>query len=128
MLNGVCTVGGSAVTVTAFSLSHNNNMGGLYGVTSDTVAGINWAEASQTGSITFYFEDLIQYNRFLLETTAEIIITATDGTNTFTFTIPKAKFNAGAVPISGAGVLFLTMSFKALYDSVSGTTMSITRS
>ena len=128
MLSGVVSVAASNVTVTAFSLSHNNNMAGVYGVTADTAAGINWAEVNQTGSITFYFEDLVQYNRFLLETTAAIVITATDGTNTYTFTIPKAKFNSAAVPVSGAGVLFLTMTFKALYDSVSGTTMSVTRS
>jgi hypothetical protein len=127
MLNGVLSVGGVAATVTAFNLNLNNNMGALYGVTSDTAVGINWAESNLTGSLTFYFEDLVQYNRFLNETTAALIVTATDGTNTITFTLPKVKFNSATLPVSGAGVLFLTMSFKALYDTGSATTMTVTR-
>lgn len=128
MLNGVLSVGGTNVSVTAFNMSLNNNMGGLFSVTSDTAVGVNWAESQLTGSMTFYFEDLVQYNRFLLETTAAVVITGTDGTNTLSLSLPKVKFNSAALPVSGAGVLFVTMNYKALYDSVTGTTMSVTRS
>lgn len=127
-IGGTITIGGSAVTVTSFTMTHNNNMQGLFGLTSSSAAAVNWAEANTTGSVVLYFEDLVNYNRFLNETTAALVYQTTDGTNTITYTIPKAKFQTGAIPTPGAGALFLTMNFKALYDSSSGTTISVTRS
>lgn len=128
LIGGNVTIGGSAVTCTAISLNHNNNMTGIFGVNSSTAVGINWAEAVTTGSMTFYFENLIQYNRFFQETTAAIQITATDGTNTLIIDIPKAKFNTASLAVPGAGVLFMTMNYKALYDDTLGSTFKITRS
>lgn len=127
-LNGTLTLGGVAVTCTAFSLNHNNNMTGLFGVNSSSAVGINWAEAVTTGSMTFYFEDVVQYNRFLNETTAAGVISMTDGTNTITINIPKMKFNTASLAVPGPGVLFMTMNWKALYDSTLGSTFSLTRS
>ena len=128
LLGGTLTLGGSQVTVTALTLNHNNNMTGLFGVNSTSAVGINWAEAVTTGSMTFYFEDLVQYNRFLTETTCAGVITMTDGTGTHTINIPKIKFNTASLAVPGPGVLYMTMNYKALYDSTLGSTFSITRS
>jgi len=127
-LGGTITIAGSPVICTSLSVQVNNNYSTNYGIGTAAAYGITYSEQSITGSATFYFEDLVQYNRFLNETTAAIAVQCTDGTNTMTFTIPKAKFMGGQLPVPNSGVLFLTMPFKALYDSVSGTTMSITRS
>lgn len=127
-LGGTITVGGSPVICTSLSLSLNNGMTTNYGIGSSAARDITYAESTVSGSATFYFEDLVAYNRFLQETTAAISVSTTDGTNTMTFNIPKAKFMGGQLPVPNSGVLFLTMPFKALKDSVTGTTLSITRS
>lgn len=127
-LGGTITVGGSSVIATSLSLNLQNGYSLNYGIGSATTHDVTYADATLTGSVTFYFEDLVQYNRFVNETTAAIVCTTTDGTNTLTITIPKAKFNGGQLPVPNAGVLFLTMPFEAFYDSVSGSVISITRS
>jgi hypothetical protein len=127
-LGGTITVGGTSVVATSLTLSLQNGYTANYGIGSATARDITYSDATLTGSVTFYFEDLVQYNRFVNETTAAIVCSTTDGTNTLTFTIPKAKFNGGQLPVPNSGVLFLTMPFEAFYDSVSGTTISITRS
>lgn len=127
-IGGTLTVGGSAAVCTAFSLSVDNGMEQIYGIGSSTARDVTWAESTVTGSATFYYEDLVMYNRFLNETTAAIVITLSDGTNTLTFTVPKAKFNTATLPIPGPGVLFVTMAFKGLKDATAGCSLSITRS
>lgn len=123
------TVGGTGVKATAFSMQLTNNMVAQYGIGSSAALDVSQHESQCTGSMTFYFENLIAYNRFLNETTAPISVALTDGTNTLTVSIPNAKFNTGALPVSGSNAdIFVTMSYKALYDSASQTTVSVTRS
>lgn len=127
-IGGTITVGGSSVVCTSLNLSLNNGMSINYGIGTADAFGVTYSESVVTGSATFYFEDLVHYNRFVNETTAAISVSCTDGTNTLTFSIPKAKFMGGQLPVPNSGVLFLTMPFKALKDTGTNTTLSITRS
>ena len=127
-IGGSISVAGSNVVCTAASISVENGMDPAMGIGSSTAFDLVWAESVVTGSCTFYFEDLIQYNRFLNETTAAIVIVLSDGTNTLTHTIPKAKFNTATLPVPNSGMLFVTMAFKGLKDATTGTTLQISRS
>jgi hypothetical protein len=121
------TVGGSSVKATAFSMQVTNNMAAQYGIGSSSALDVSTHECQVSGSMTFYFEDMVAYNRFVNETAAAISVGLTDGTNTLTISVPNAKFNSGALPVSGEN-LFVTMNFKGLYDSTAGTVVSVTRS
>lgn len=126
-IGATITVGGSSVKATAFSMQVNNNMNATYGIGSSGALDVTQHESQVTGSMTFYFEDMVTYDRFLNETSAAVSVALTDGTNTITIAIPAAKFNTATLPVSGSD-LFVTMSYKALYDSTAATTVSVSRS
>jgi hypothetical protein len=128
LLGGSVTIGGVAQKLTTFNLELNNNMEGVYGATATTAYDVHWANAIVTGSVTAFFESMTEYNHFLADTTAEIVAVFTDGTNTHTYTLPAAKYTTAGLPVSGPGLLFITFSFKGIYDATLGSTMSITRS
>ena len=127
-IGGSITVDGGAVCATAFSLNIDNGMTAAFCIGSAAAEDQVWSETQVDGSVTFYFESLTQYNLFINENIVPIVVVLSDGTNTLTFTIPKAKFNTAAVPTSNSGMMFLTMDWKASRDSVTTSLMSITRS
>lgn len=127
-IGSTITVGGASVKATAITLQLNNNMTAQYGIGASAAIGVSQHMAQVSGSCTFYFEDMVAYNRFLNETSAAISVGLTDGTNTITIAIPNAKFNTATLPISGSSDLFVTMAFKGMYDGTSGSAMSVTRS
>jgi hypothetical protein len=122
------TVGGSAVTATACSFSVTNNANANFAIGSSSALDITSQESTVSGSITFYFENMTAYNRFVNETSAAISLTLTEGSDTVTISIPNAKFNGASIPVSGPGVVFVTQPFVALYDNTAATTISVTRS
>lgn len=126
-IGGSISIAGSPVVCTAASIQISNAMVQAWGIGSATAKDVVTNESDVTGSCTFYFEDLVQYNYFLNEVAASLSITLSDGTNSLTFLIPNAKFNTGALPVPGSGLLFMTMSFQGLYDATTDTTVQITR-
>lgn len=127
-LGGTMTVGGVAAKLTAFNMEYNNNMSSSFIMNANVASEINWTKATLSGSFTQYLYDFVNYDLFNAGTTCEIVAQATDGTNTYTITIPKAKFTAANTPVPGAGVLFQTFNFNTSKDSSLGSTMSVTRS
>lgn len=127
-IGGTITVGGSAVKVTAVSLNIDRQLAALYAIGSSSAFDVAVNTAIVTGSATFYYEDLVQYNRFLNETSAALVLTLTDGTNTLTFTVPKTKFNSATIPVADGGPMFQTVAFKGIKDPTTGTSLRVTRS
>lgn len=126
-IGGSITVNGGSVCATAFSLNIENGMTPAYCIGAAKAEDQVWSETSVSGSVTFYFESLTQYNMFVNETEVPIVVVLSDGTNTLTFTIPKAKFNSGSVPTPNSGLMFLTMDWKAYRDSATTSLISVTR-
>ena len=127
-VGGSITVGGVAVCATAFTLNIDNGMTAAYCIGGAAAEDQVWSETQIGGSVTFYFESLVQYNLFVAETIVPIVVVLSDGTSSLTFTIPKAKFNTADVPTSNSGLMFLTMDWKASRDSVTASLIGITRS
>jgi hypothetical protein len=91
--------------------------------------GVGFGRRQITGSLTAYFEDLTAYNAFLTNATPSIIATCTDGTNTFTITLPKVRITGGEVPSPGNDTdVTLTLNYQAIYDSTLQTDIQIARS
>jgi hypothetical protein len=122
------TVGGSSVKVTAFNLSVTNNIAVEYAIGSASAENVAPLTCSVTGSMVFFRDDLTMFNRFLNETSAEVVTTLTDGTNTYTITMGNVKFNSSDIPLSGSGTLFETVNFKALRDSGDASPIIVARS
>lgn len=86
--------------------------------------------SSVTGSLTMYLDaaafDL--YKDSLESTRISIGYSVTDGTNTYDFLIPNCTLQVDAPQSSGLDAdVELTANFTAIYDSVEGTNLRITR-
>lgn len=114
--------------VTGIDLTIANNISPLQVLGQNKSVGMVDGRANITGSMTCYFQDSTMLNRFIAEETAIIEFQLSDVVgNKLTFNMPKVKYSGGDVPVSGEGPIILSMPFQALYDSVTGNSLEITR-
>lgn len=91
--------------------------------------GVGYGRRQITGTLTAYFEGLVAYNAFLTDATPSITATCTDGTDTFTITIPKIRITGGEAPTPGNDQdVVLSLNWQAVYDSTLQTDIQIVRS
>lgn len=127
-LSGVLQEGGvTNAVVTSVALNLNNNLAARYVIGSVNSLEPSIGRSNVTGSLTAFFEDSTLYTKFLADTNSALSFTASDGTNSFVFLVPKLKYTGANVPVSGEGPVSVTMPFQGLYDSVTGTNLQITR-
>ena len=113
--------------VTAFSFQVDNGYQAAYAIGSGDAADIAYGQASVTGSMTVYFQDLVMYNRFINETQVAVeLVTEDPAGNKYTWLMNNVQFNTGTLPVGGAGPRTITMSFEALDDATHGP-LEITR-
>lgn len=126
---GALSEGGSVnALVTGIDLSIANNITALQVIGNNHTVGLVDGRANITGSMTAYFADSTLLNKFILEQESSLSFVLGDGTNTMTFSMPRIKYSGGDVPVSGEGPVILNMPFQALYSSVSGHSLEITKS
>lgn len=127
-LTGVLQEGGvTNAVVTEVTLNLNNNLNQRYVIGSPDSLEPSIGRSNVTGTMTAFFEDATLYGKFLTNTNSSLSFTASDGTNSFVFLVPKLKYTGGDVPVSGEGPVSISMPFQGLYDSVTGTNLQITR-
>jgi hypothetical protein len=105
------------------NLRNQNAVGNLYSV------GIGYGIREVTGSMTVYFDSNTKqmYDDFVAGSEASVSFEATDGTNTYTFNLPRIKYSSGSVQAGGNNQdLLVELSFQALLDSGAGTDIEIT--
>jgi hypothetical protein len=110
----------SGVTsITSIELIVNNSLNPTFVIGSATTPQLEYGRAEVEGTITAYFEDASLYNRFLNETETALSIDIQDpgATNTYTFFLPKVKFNGGEAPVENPQSRMITIPFVALYDA-----------
>ena len=81
-----------------------------------------------TGTLSAYFESSVLYQKFLTNADSSLEVVCSDGTESFTFLVPKLKYTGGDVPVSGEGPVSIQMPFQGILDPVTGTNFQITRS
>jgi len=124
------TVGSTSGTIyfTDLSFSLNNNLRPQNAVGSLAAVGIGYGMREVTGTMNAYFDGLSSqmYDDFVSGTAASLSFEATDGTNTYTFTLPNIKYETGRVVAGGNSQdVMAEMSFRALYDSAEATSIYI---
>lgn len=91
--------------------------------------GLGYGRRVVTGTLRSYFENLDAYNLLMNDTTASIVGTMSDGTNTLGVTLPRVRFTGGEVPNPGNDQDFiLTLNYQATFDTTLGTSIQLTRS
>ena len=77
--------------------------------------------------MTAYFASSDLLAKFIDEEDSSLSFQLGDGTNSMTFFMPRIKYSGGDVPVNDEGPIILNMPYQALYDSVTGYTLQITK-
>ncbi len=111
---------------TEMSISLNNNLGAQNAVGSLAPVGVRYGRREITGNLTAYFEDKELYDLFMAGDESSLEFQTTDGTNTYTFTLPRIKYQTGQVVTQGVNQdMMAQMTFQALYDATEQTDFKI---
>lgn len=126
--SGSITVDGSAVTViTGVKLSLDNGIQNNAVVGETTKIRGAAGRSNVTGELTALYDSDALLDAFATEAEVAIVFTLTDGTATYTFTLPKVKFTGGKPEVGGEREISITIPFQALYDPVDTTQLKIER-
>ena len=128
--SGTITDGGSGISiVTSIDFSLTNSLAPTFVVGADNAQSLEFGSAVVEGTMTVYYEDETLINKFLNETESSISVSVDDptGANTYTFEFPRVKYNGASVPLQNPQSRLITLPFVALYDSVEGTNLKMTR-
>lgn len=127
-LSGAITVGGTPVTViTGIKLTLENGIQNNAVVGETTKLRGAAGRSNVTGELTAFYDSDTLLNAFDTEAEVNIVFTLTDGTATYTFTLPKVKFTGGKPEVGGEREISITMPFQAIYDSGESTQLKIER-
>lgn len=120
--------GGGAADILGLEANITNNLKvDNFVVGNRNIVSLPAGKGDATGTVTFLFEDLVKYNKWLNETESSLKVTYSDGTNSIEFFWPKVKFFGGASPaIDTDQGIVLTMNFRAIYDSTEATDLKVT--
>lgn len=120
--------GATTAIVTGIEISLDNGLQPAFVIGSNKAAAMTPGRSNLTGTISAYFENLSALNKFINETESSLQFTLGDGAaKSYTFVLPRIKYTGGDNPTNGEGPMVLSMPFQALYDSVTGTNLKITR-
>jgi hypothetical protein len=125
---GTFKVGGSVVGyLTGVTLSLDNSATPNNTLGSTGARSITTGNAKVTGQVSGLFETPDLYNNFVNNVDSSIEFTLTDGTDTLTFFVPKAKFTNGRVVASGDAGVTVELDYSAVLDATEATSLVITR-
>lgn len=126
---GTITEGGSTIaTVTSLDMTVENGLEPLFSVGSTITNRPSIGKSRVTGSLTTYFESKSLYEKFINETSSEIVLTLTDVSGKdYLIDIPNIKYNSGQPDVSGEGPITVSMDFVALYNTGDTSNLVITR-
>lgn len=115
--------------VTALDFTIENGYTANYTLCTPEAVSMTPASFNVTGTITALFQDSVELQKFLGEETSTLKVTLTDdAANTLEFELPKIKYTGGDVPVSGDGVVSVSLPFTALYDELVESSLKITTS
>ena len=123
---GSLTINGTAAFVTSVDLSVSNSIKMINTIGSTAVTASTNGQKSITGSLTVLLENATLYNQFIANTTAALAFTISDGTNTYTFSVPKCGITKANASADSPDERVLSLEFEALYDATLLSIMSIT--
>lgn len=125
---GTFLEGGSPVGyLTNISWELNNNPTTNYALGALGARDVSLGMSEVTGTVTALFEDVALYNKFINNTDSSISYTLTAGAESMTVFFPKVKYTAAPIPVNNDGPITVELTFEALYDQATDTTVRITR-
>lgn len=123
---GTLTIDGTSYPISEFSFKVDNGFSPKFTIGSSAPYGLSFEKKSVTGKFVFLNNSNTLLTKYTAGTTAAVVFTLSDGTNTHTWSIPKIKMTNYDTPIQ-AGALTVSVDFTAVYDSTSSTILQVTR-
>lgn len=119
----------SAYYFSSLSLNINNNLRGQSAIGSLPAINIALSRLSVTGSITFYFEDKSQYEKYINGTNLSLSFRVEDPTgNSYVFTLPNIEFSSGSITAGSLDTdVFMEAEFEAILDTATSAMVQIDR-
>jgi hypothetical protein len=126
----ISEAGSPSAIMTAISLNLTNNVTGNRVLGNSSYRSMNLGRVQITGQVTALFEDATLYNKFYNSTASTLAFVLSAGTpaETLTFSLPNVKYTAGSIVRADTGPVLAQLDFQADYDTVAGTSLTITRS
>lgn len=119
----------SGVYIQELSLSINNNLRPIMSVGSNVLQEIALGKMDVTGTLSAYFSSARLFDKFLAGTAFQLEFQITDGTNSYTVLIPKAKFETDSIPAPGQDQdVIESLGWRAIRDPTLDAQIRITRS
>lgn len=108
----------STMVIKSMSLSLNNNLRAQDAIGSLGHVGIALGRLEVTGNISAYFKDLVQYNKFLNNTSFQLGFKCIDDVNDYyEFTLPNCKFETATIVSGGLDQdIMIEGTYRAIYD------------
>lgn len=127
-LNASFTYGGTAIKPMSASFTVNNNIQQDFVLGSKLLEAMGKGFIDVTGSFEVLLTDTSLLSSFKTDAEAELVITLDNGvSDIYEFTFPKTKLTEASTTASGLASQRLACSFRATYDSVSASTLTITK-
>jgi len=114
--------------VRSLSINLSNNLRRQMALGTSDPIGYGYGGFRATGVLDLYFENRNLYDKYVAETKTELEAVVTSGATSYTFTVPKARWGVPTINLEGVnGDIFSTFPWTAIKDTVTGSTISITR-
>ncbi len=118
----------AATNVTAWTLDVKNTANYNYVVNNPAANSITYGDVEVSGSMTFLFQSVTEYNYFIGNSYHVLEIKLADTVpKSYTFLMSKVKFTAATQTIPNAGTLLVTLPFRAHYNTTDNSSLVITR-
>lgn len=126
---GTITEGGSAIAIVReLQLDFSNKLEGLFMVMSSVTDHPDIGRLNITGTLGAKFKDAALFAKFRNEVNSSLAISLTDKLgNTLAFSFPRIQYTGGNPDVKGEGTIGIQLPFQALLDTVTGTSVTITR-
>jgi len=125
---GTISEGGSAIAVvTEVQMKLDNGMDRKFVLGSKDTLHPQQGVSDVSGSISAYFESTALFEKFLAESSTSLSFQLSNGSSSYTFSLPNLKYTSGQPDVSSAGAVLATMNFQAVLSPTDGTQLSITR-
>jgi len=113
----------------SLSLSVNNNLRAQSAIGSLPAINIALSRLSVTGSVTFYFEDKTQYDKYINGTRFSLSFRVEDSAgNSYMITVPAVEFSSGAITAGSLDSdVFMEAEFEAVLDPTTSCMIQIDR-
>ena len=116
-------------SIVSMTVDVANNLRTQNAIGSLASCGIGVGRFEVTGSISLFFQDEVEYNKYTANTAFKLSMRAEDSTGkAYVFTFPRVKYESMTLVSGGTDSdIMLEGSFRALRDSVSDSMMQIDR-